>query len=641
MRQTDYGPARNSGFRRFQFPFFLSVAMVLLLFSWRLLKNSNPTEQAPENKAKSAFDIRRHPVQVRLDASTTEELVCVANLPLQVPVTVLNLSPEPLISGQDPAAPSTEKVNLSYRFYNQSRQTLVFEGKRHLFPTPIPGCTNPTSPPERSLRLPVTCPPRPGTWLLSIQLVQEGIAWQQDVQRPEHYVAGRPVRSFELADLVNSKTSTRYLKQPAVNQFQGLPRAQQQRDKLLSAYQLAVRLLDTTTREVQGEEAPVLVSEAGSNYPMVWSRDMATIQHALTLTGVKNQPDSHWAELFFRASDQPSGQIPDWVSLSKDSEGRLISDKNNVQSDQELWLVDSVLTALETGWLTTAWLKRMTEGISFSRYISRMLDWVIKERFSDEYGCIFNGHTADWGDVALLGADSAESTRIDTNHSRVCGLFLQSLFIKVTDRWMRWPALNRDYPQLSERLSEASDAARRFIRDRLQMPGRRYFRMHIHLDQPEKELPDEDPMFALGGHVMAFEAGLLDDRSVSLIGAEILQRQKVYRISTPGAVLLPPYPERTFDNSIMAPFEYQNGGQWDWFGARAAPLLQKAQEGKGVEGLLQIAEKVLRNKTFFEWDHPDGSPGAGPHFLAGAAAYIIGFHDLFGRKGAGDPSMEH
>ncbi|MCB9228202.1 MAG: hypothetical protein H6618_01185 [Deltaproteobacteria bacterium] len=615
-------------YRMFRFPFFLSVLMLLLLFSerWSPFRN----DLSGESERPAGFDLRRDRIQVRMIAEQKPRLHCIAGLPLRLSLRVSNFSPYPIVSGQNPQDGPEKKVNLSYRFYDSSDHTLLKEGDRYLFSPAIPAAAGENEATHRDVTLLVSCPEAEDVIHLSVQVVQEGLAWQEDVRTAEDYVHDIPVKVSALGKAALSPFPFRYLKAPDPEQFSALPSDQKMKATLLTAYRMALILLDASLIRVPlADKRWSFVSDAGSQYPMVWSRDMAGIQQALTLAGLRTPEAGHWSELFFAVQDQYGGQIPDWVVAGREITDEATSDKNDVQSDQELWLLDSVLASIRMGSLPSGWVHMHSSGRPHGERMRQLLSWLLDERFSEARGCLANSHTVDWGDVALLGADSQESTHREHNPSRVCGLFLQALLIRVAEAWQATPALVSDFPVLSDRLAHSADAARKFVNDQLWMPERGYFRMHVHLDHPEKELPDEDGMFALGGHVMAYEAGLLKREQLQKIAATILARQRAFRVSTIGAVLLPPFPDGTFGNPIMKAFQYQNGGQWDWFGARAAGLLEQVDRDKGVRGLFQIAEKVVRNGSFYEWDHPDGSPGAGIHFRAGAAAYISSFHGIF------------
>lgn len=559
-------------------------------------------------------------------------LSCYQGTYTSLDLKVSNYSSFDLISGLDPSA--ARRVNLGYRLYETRTSPVLQEGPRYLFKTPVEKSIDPDTPTTRNVSLKIKCPDVPGDYLVSVEIVQEGRAWQSDVHKPERYINKHPLKTLSLGD--QSTLSENYQNFPKDKLPETTPVIRDKIKVIYESFKIAKRLLDVTTVSHSREPYPIRISEAGSNYPMVWSRDMNTIQVAYDLLKIKPSPQTHWAELFFEKQDPKSGSIPDWVALNQPWEGQW-SDKNDVQSDQELWLIDSVLSALRNGTLKSEWLNMKTNRKQHSEALQDAMSWVLKNRQDQETGCIWNAHTADWGDVALKGADGKTSTKRSENSLRVCGLFLQSLFLKVSQSYL---SLNDTYPELlsgelQQKLKAAQKTIRQFLVSKLWIPEPGYFRMHIHLGD-EKRFPDDakndELKFALGGHVMAFEAGILPKNALKKIAEKILNLKNEYQISTIASVLLPPYASSTFENPIMKYFEYQNGGQWDWYGARATLLIEAAFPGRGVDAIHEIALKIKKNGTFHEWDHPDGSPGAGPHFRAGAAAYITAYHGLLKKE---------
>ncbi len=98
------------------------------------------------------------------------------------------------------------------------------------------------------------------------------------------------------------------------------------------------------------------------------------------------------------------------------------------------------------------------------------------------------------------------------------------------------------------------------------------------------------------------------------------QRQETYDVSTISGTLLPPYPKNFFKHPLLDdPYEYQNGAQWDWFGARLIyAMFQHGFSQTAKEKWLEIIQKNVDNRGFFEWDNKEGV-GLGSDFYAGSA----------------------
>jgi hypothetical protein len=82
------------------------------------------------------------------------------------------------------------------------------------------------------------------------------------------------------------------------------------------------------------------------------------------------------------------------------------------------------------------------------------------------------------------------------------------------------------------------------------------------------------------------------------------------------------------------PYQYQNGGQWDWFGGRLVlAMFEHGFSAQAREKLIEIAGKDLRNGGLFEWDTREGA-GRGSDDYAGSAGSLARalFEGYFGFK---------
>lgn len=97
--------------------------------------------------------------------------------------------------------------------------------------------------------------------------------------------------------------------------------------------------------------------------------------------------------------------------------------------------------------------------------------------------------------------------------------------------------------------------------------------------------------------------------------------------------MLPPYPRGFFKHpAVNEEYNYQNGGQWDWFAARF--LLAEFQRGysaRAYRQLVEIAAKAVTNNGLYEWHTRDGK-GMGSSDYAGSAGSLAGavFQGLYG-----------
>ncbi|KAA0252447.1 MAG: hypothetical protein EDX89_18490 [Acidobacteria bacterium] len=85
------------------------------------------------------------------------------------PVTIRNVSPVPFPA--DGRVDSPKAVNVSYHWLDAAGKVVVFDGARTALPAPL-------GPGEAvTLDLKVVAPERQGSYVLEIDLVQEGVAW--------------------------------------------------------------------------------------------------------------------------------------------------------------------------------------------------------------------------------------------------------------------------------------------------------------------------------------------------------------------------------------------------------------------------------------------------------------------------------
>ena len=349
---------------------------------------------------------------------------------------------------------------------------------------------------------------------------------------------------------------------------------------------------------------------AGSAYPQVWLRDAATILPASRLFDEAPFLSSWLIEhLAFQKKD---GALEDWI------DGRGKSDKNTVETDQETSAVRAAAEIVRV--LGPEWLRTEVRGETVLSRLERALRWVVDNRFDREHGLVKGAHTIDWGDVDMNWPDQ-RAIYADSGTHWTCDIYDQAQFYGAalalagmlggagsTARAADW----------RERAAAVKRAADRW----LWQEGRRFYRVHIHLDAL-KHAFDEDAMFPMGGNAEAVLAGLASDGQCAGIFAAALARQREYKISTISGSLLPPYPKGTFKHPMVDdPYEYQNGGQWDWFGAKLVKAMFDRGSARTARAkLAEIAAKNAANKGLHEWDTPDGR-GRGSAFYSGSAGSL-------------------
>lgn len=175
--------------------------------------------------------------------------------------------------------------------------------------------------------------------------------------------------------------------------------------------QLAATILqDSTLNKVDSMARSVIRQglNAGSGYSQIWARDMNTfIETACEETDRK---DLRNAILLFFALQQPNGEMIDgyvlkpeftWndnVPYYSDAAPQHVAFKNTVETDQESSLIQIVGKYIRmTG--DRSILQENIAGSTVLERMTQMTDYLMRERYSEEYGLLYGAMTADWGDV--------------------------------------------------------------------------------------------------------------------------------------------------------------------------------------------------------------------------------------------------
>jgi len=140
------------------------------------------------------------------------------------------------------------------------------------------------------------------------------------------------------------------------------------------------------------------------------------------------------------------------------------------------------------------------------------------------------------------------------------------------------------------------------------------FHPHIYLtDSPFPDDFNEDEIFYHGGTAVAIEAGLLSTEEIKVSLETMIENMNETGAATIGLTMYPAYPDGYFKNKIMsAPYTYQNGGDWTWFGGRMIQqLVNNGFVKEAYEQILPFTDRAIANDGFYEWytisNEPKGS----------------------------------
>jgi hypothetical protein len=470
---------------------------------------------------------------------------------------------------------------LSYHLYlRENYRTVRFDNRRFPLPSVIePGKAFDM---EITLRAPVEAQ----RYIIMFDMVREGQSWFRD------YGSRTAVIAFDVAakEWPGDKTT--------------IHSSQKESEKLLNIIRLTLHQNEV---RFPGRTGRVSGFAAGVDYPQIWLRDANTILHASRYYYDRDFLAS-WLEEHL-AFQKENGSLQDWI----DSRGK--SDKNTTETDQESSAVQSAFHIHHL--LGPRWLEKPVAGVRIIDRLDAALMYVCDSRWNDRLGLVIGAHTADWGDVDLVDNDE-KAVYVDDRSHWTADIYDQSMFFGACSNLAKmWDALGEK--QRMAFWEEKAKSVGENTNKCLWQEDKGFYKVHTHLDSLQHDF-DEEAMFAMGGNVQAVLSGLADPEKSRRIIEQALQRQETYGISTISGTLLPPYPKNFFKHPLMdSPYEYQNGAQWDWFGARLIhAMFQQGLTRKATEKWVEIIEKNMGNRGFFEWDNKDGV-GQGSDFYAGSA----------------------
>jgi hypothetical protein len=358
---------------------------------------------------------------------------------------------------------------------------------------------------------------------------------------------------------------------------------------------------------------------AGDGYGEVWIRDYNTF---ITLAA-EVHPDSLLREnllVFFALQGDDGNIIDGFIPVAKARVGyeyryspvepRYAGHKNTVETDQESSLVQAVFRYIQATGDSTILHQRIGEKTVRER-LNLSLQYLFDHRFNKEYGLLYGATTADWGDVQPEHEWGVYITK-ETHYA--IDVYDNALFLIAIDNYISM------FPEEKSYWQPKRDSIGRNVRKYLWDQDRQKFKPHIYLKgSPFPDDFNEDTIYYHGGTAVAIEAGLLTKDEVKTSLDKMISNMKAANAASIGLTLYPTYPEGFFVNKGMGPFEYQNGGDWDWFGGRM--ITQLVRFGYVQEAIEQVAPMIQRarsNNGFYEWYTPGNQPRGSGTFRGSA-----------------------
>ncbi|MFS4417255.1 hypothetical protein [Maribacter sp. 2307ULW6-5] len=361
---------------------------------------------------------------------------------------------------------------------------------------------------------------------------------------------------------------------------------------------------------------------AGDGYGEVWIRDYNTFIE-LSANVYEHKELEENLLVFFRLQDANGGIVDGFIPkekavaveggyeyLNTPLEPRYSGHKNTVETDQETSLVQAVYKYIaKTG--NTGFLNRRAGALTVAQRMEKAMQFLLDKRWAERFGLIYGATTADWGDVQHThpwGVFITDDTKfcVDVYDNAMFVIALDNMMELLPDTKQKWQPI-RDNIAKNTMSVLWDDENKKFI-------------PHVYLDDsPYPESFDENRIFYHGGTAVAIEAGLLNQEQIKASLNKMIENVRESGAASIGLTLYPVYPDWAFENKGMAPYNYQNGGDWTWFGARMIQQLVRygfAQEA--YEQLLPMTDRVIENKGFYEWYTIDNKPKGSGTFRGSA-----------------------
>jgi glycogen debranching enzyme len=383
-------------------------------------------------------------------------------------------------------------------------------------------------------------------------------------------------------------------------------------------------LSDEELREVQDRAKALLATglTAGSGYGEVWIRDLNTfIEVALE---VNEREEIRQALLTFFAFQGEDGNIVDgYIPASRANvtyEYRrselapgLLAHKNTVETDQESSLVQAFQKYVRaTG--DRAILEKEIDGVRVVRRLEAALEYLVQHRFDAGYGLLWGATTVDWGDVQ---PEHQWGVVLDETSHRAIDVYDNAMFVAAIDSYLE---LLDDDPTHARAWRTRRDEVKERIREHLWDAEVQKFVPHVYLEgSPFPDGFDEDAIWYHGGTAVAIEAGVLSRDEVRASLERMVANVEKAGARSIGLTVYPPYPEGFFKNPAMAPWSYQNGGDWCWFGGRMIQqLIRYGFVAEAYRELRPMVTRVLAHEGFHEWWTRDSQPRGSGQFRGSA-----------------------
>jgi len=394
-----------------------------------------------------------------------------------------------------------------------------------------------------------------------------------------------------------------------------------QSDKALAQKILNDHKLDTVTAK-----AKALLGKgfnAGDGYPQVWIRDMNTfIETSLKVYDVDTIRKYLLTFLYLQ---QPNGEIVDGYVLKghvtwgdpnmyySDIDTTHVGFKNTVETDQETSLIQAIGKYIRVTGDTSILFEKIGTKTALER-LAFSLDYLLKNRYSTKYKLLTGATTQDWGDVQIEGGAVVD---VDSLTHRSIDVYDNAMFIIALNNMYSFSNNAAEKKKWNDLKQLTSINTKKYLWDE----AKHKFIPHLYVNgSPFPSSFDENKVYFHGGTAIAIEAGLLNKEEIKLANKDMLRNVQLSGAPTIGLTVYPPYPENIYPGSTAnKEYNYQNGGDWDWFGGRMIQqLIAYGFVQEAYDELQPMVDRVIRDGKFYEWYSRDGKPSGSADFKGSA-----------------------
>ncbi|HEX5154793.1 MAG TPA: hypothetical protein VFW07_25280 [Parafilimonas sp.] len=389
---------------------------------------------------------------------------------------------------------------------------------------------------------------------------------------------------------------------------------------------LANKIINDHRLDTIVSKAKVLLSKgfnAGDGYPQVWIRDLNTFIE--TSLKVYNVDTIRKNLLVFLYMQQPNGEIVDGYVLKghvswgdpnmyySALDTTHVGFKNTVETDQETSLIQAIGKYIRVTGDTSVLYEKIGDKTALQR-LDESIQFLLKNRYSEKYKLLTGATTQDWGDVQIEGGAVVD---VDSLTHWSSDVYDNAMFVIALNDMISFSNNAADKQKWKDLKELTSVNTKKYLWD----AKHQKFIPHLYINgSPFPASFDENTINYHGGTAVAIEAGLLSKKEIEAVNTYMLRDVQQSGAPSIGVTMYPPYPENIYPGSgANKEYNYQNAGDWDWFGGRMIQqLIVYGFVQQAYDQMQPMIERFMRDGRFYEWYTRDNKPAGSADFKGSA-----------------------